>query len=265
MKKKEIEQYIKRTGHNSSVTVQQYTEGIKELFRKWKAAVNTEGTPFITDGVMDPEKWFAQAERPLFLLKEAYGGDDDWDLAAEYISDSLTGKPLPPIWRRISRWAYGMLTKEYKLSGKYHPDAAEFHVRGNPYLRGIAAINIKKYFGKNTSDYKEIEEYAVKDAEYLREQIKLCDPTVIVCGYTATALDWLFDFGRVERRNPEWYYHFELNGHEVLVIDYYHPSNHYPELMNYFTLMMIYDHAKADQYLRLKADQYLRLCDETRK
>ena len=254
MNNKEIEQYVKRIGQNSSVTVQQYTDGIKQLFHEWKAAVDTKGTPFITDGVMDPEKWFAQAERPLFLMKEAYGGEEDWDLVS-FVMQASTKEPLPPIWRRISLWAYGMLTEEYKLSGEYRPDAKEFTERGNQYLHGIAAINIKKYCGKKASDYAEIKDYAGKDAKYLCKQISLCDPTVIVCGYTAGALEEkLFGFGKANNPNPEYYYHFELNGHEVLVIDYYHPANHFPVIMNYYTLMSIYDHAKKDQYLRI--------CDE---
>ena len=98
MNNKEIEQYVKRIGQNSSVTVQQYTDEIKQLFHEWKAAVDTKGTPFITDGVMDPEKWFAQAERPLFLMKEAYGGEEDWDLFSADVPRIFT-----PILSRASQ------------------------------------------------------------------------------------------------------------------------------------------------------------------
>ena len=257
MSKLELEQCIKRRGMDSSITAQKYTDEINQLFLKWKKAVDTKGTPFITDGVMDPEKWFDQRERPLFLLKEAYGGTEDWDLAADHVLCTSSGKSLPSMWTRISRWTYGMLTSEYKLPGRYQPDAKVFKERGNKFVRSIAAINIKKYCGKEASDYEEIMEYAIKDAEYLREQIRLCDPTVIVCGYTAGALAKLFDFGKTEHGNTEYYYHFELNGHEVLVIDYYHPANHFPEIMNYFTLTSIYGLAKADQYRRF--------CDDIQK
>lgn len=34
------------------------------------------------------------------------------------------------------------------------------------------------------------------------------------------------------------------------MIDYYHPANQFPLIMNYYTLMSVYDHAKKDQYLR---------------
>ena len=71
------------------------------------------------------------------------------------------------------------------------------------------------------------------------------------------ALANLFDFGKTEHGNTEYYYHFDLNGHEVLVIDYYHPANHFPEIMNYFTLTSIYGLAKADQYRRF--------CDDIQK
>ena len=94
--------------------------------------------------------------------------------------------------------------------------------------------------------------YTRKDKDFLRKQIALCDPTVIICCYTGSALQELFDFGKGLHNKPSLYYHFELNNHEVLVLDYYHPSNHFPEIMNYNTLRAIYDQAKSDQFTRIK-------------
>lgn len=237
-------------GCQSIMNAQQYNDEMEGLLREWKAAADTKGTPFISDGVMNPEKWFAQADRPLFLLKEAYGGERDWDLARDHIMrDSQDGK-LPKIWQRISLWAYGVLTGKYRLPGTYLPGDQEFQRFGNRFLQGIAAVNLKKYCGQKTSDKDEIMRYAVKDREFLRRQIALCDPTVIVCGNTGDALAQLYDFGKAEQRNEEYFYHFTLNGHEVLVLDYYHPANHYPEIMNYFALMSVFQHAKMDQHLR---------------
>ena len=248
------DEYIRKSGMQSAMTADRYKEEIGILFKEWKAEADTQGTAFITDGVMDPEKWFSQATRPLFLLKEAYGENSDWDLATDHV---LLGRPITKdykMWKRISLWSAGMLSSDYKLPHRYNPGNAEFSEFGNNHLHQIAVVNIKKYCGKKTSDNSEIEQFAIKDKRFLQREIELCDPTVIVCGYTANALLQVFDFGKRKSWNDEYYYHFELNGHEVLVLDYYHPANQYPEIMNYFTLMHIYDLAKMDQYRRL--------CDE---
>lgn len=40
--------------------------------------------------------------------------------------------------------------------------------------------------------------------------------------------------------NENLYYNMKLNGHNVLVLDYWHPANQYPEQMNYYGLAAIY-------------------------
>ena len=44
----------------------------------------------------------------------------------------------------------------------------------------------------------------------------------------------------------EWYYFMQLNGHDVLVLDYFHPSYRPPYLMKYYGLMGIYQMALND-------------------
>lgn len=43
--------------------------------------------------------------------------------------------------------------------------------------------------------------------------------------------------------NQNLAYHITLNGHDVLVLDYWHPANQYPDIMNYYGLMSIYQQA----------------------
>ena len=105
-------------------------------------------------------------------------------------------------------------------------------------------MNVKKSDGKNNSNMDEVRSYAWFDAERLWKQLSLCDPTVIVCGYTASALDIISErmTGKKVREtdNNSLYYTMELNGHKVLVLDYWHPANHFPKEMNYFGLAAVY-------------------------
>lgn len=94
-------------------------------------------------------------------------------------------------------------------------------------------VNIKKSNGAPDSDMQEILTYAEFDRKYLRRQLELCAPTVIICGYTASALDIIMDV-------REQFYHITLNGRRVPVPDYRHPANQYPAIMNCYGLMGIY-------------------------
>ncbi len=100
-----------------------YQDGINELFSRWKMQrgtieqtvkkeqkiyeINHADSVFISDGVVCPEKWFSQNIRPLYLLKEAYGGEGDWSLIDDLL---LTDKPSSKMWKQISEWTYGLMT-----------------------------------------------------------------------------------------------------------------------------------------------------------
>ena len=233
-----------------------YVEGNNAMFADWKkltgrvpgktgydtAAIEIDhaNTVFIRDGVVCPELWFAQRTRPLFLLKEAYNGDGDWDLASDHL---LTSNSASRMWRRVSHWTYALLNTTAEELVPYDPglDVSKF---GNEYLRRIAVVNVKKSGGKNNSNMDEIRSYAWFDAERLWKQLSLCDPTVIVCGYTGSALDIIAErmTGTKVREtyNENLYYTMELNGHKVLVLDYWHPANQFPEQMNYYGLAAVY-------------------------
>ena len=233
-----------------------YIEENNALFAEWKkimgsvsdrkeygiaaTEINHANTAFIRDGVVCPELWFAQRTRPLFLLKEAYNGDGDWDLSSDHL---LTGNSASRMWRRVSHWTYALLNTTAEELAPYDPglDVSKY---GNEHLRRIAVVNVKKSGGNNSSSMDEIRSYAWFDAERLWKQLSLCDPTVIVCGYTGSALDIIAErmTGRKVRDtyNENLYYTMELNGNKVLVLDYWHPANHFPKEMNYFGLAAVY-------------------------
>lgn len=192
---------------------------------------------FIRDGVVCPEEWFSSDVRPLYLLKEAYG-NGDWDLGADHL---LTSKKITKsrMWQRVSEWTYGIMHTTAEYTPPYGA-LPVFDRYGNEYLRKIAVVNIKKSNGNSGSDMSEIMTYAEFDREYLRRQLSLCDPTVIICGYTASALDIIMGVKMRKTRNRDQLYGITLNGRRVPVLDYWHPANQYPDIMNYYGLMGIY-------------------------
>lgn len=235
--------------------IAEYREGMENLFAEWKAAEPTEvkgktgqittidhkNNVFIRDGVVCPEKWFAQDIRPLFLLKEAYGGDKDWNLI-DYLSSN---ERMSKMWSRVAHWAYGLIKTDQSHIEPYYDYSGSTYAENNE-LKQIAVINVKKSDGKAGSDWEQLNAYAEFDHERLMNQIELCEPTIIVCGYTGTPLEIITKHSQQDfrkNRNENLYYHMEIKGHDVLVLDYWHPANQYPDLMNYYTLMSIYQQA----------------------
>ena len=233
-----------------------YHERANDLFEKWKKSTGTvsyqvkrktqtlhidhKNSVFIRDGVVCPEQWFSQPVRPLFLLKEAYGGNEDWDLIADHLFPT---HPISKMWKRISMWTKGLFSTTEKSIAPFVEDDPSVINYGNVYLKQIAVINVKKSGGDKSSDMNIVRAYADFDKDRLKEQLILCDPTVIVCGYTASTLDIIFDEPVRKEYNQNLAYHITLNGHDVLVLDYWHPANQYPDIMNYYGLMSIYQQA----------------------
>lgn len=229
----------------------QYNQQMEKLRSRWKEKapkgnIDHSKNIFVMDGVVCPERWFGQEVRPLFLLKEAYGWKTDGDLIKDHLKTDERIKKST--WRRVTRWAYGLLntTAEHICPFGVNDESMYF---GNEYLQRIAAVNIKKSNGQKSSDKAEILQYAEYDKAELLEQIKIIDPTVIVCGYTISALNIIMPQPVKNYDAPEenLFYFTTVNGHQVIVLDYWHPSNRYPLHMDYYGLMGIYQQALIAQ------------------
>lgn len=227
--------------------VKQYRHNIKALFEEWErkapaGGIDHKNNAFISDGVVCPEQWFSQKVRPLFLLKEAYHGGGNWDLISEHL---LTDKKIAGgTWRRVSEWTYGLMAATANIIPPYPADEI-MNYYGNPYLRQIAVVNVKKSGGTSSSNMEIINRYAEYDQVQLHKEIELIDPTVIVCGYTISSLNIIMGetIKDYSYPNPNLYYTMYLNNHDVTVLDYYHPSNRYPAVINYYGLIGIYQQA----------------------
>ena len=190
---------------------------------------------FISDGVACPDEWFSETfnstlpnefRRPLFILKEAYGGNEDWDEAEWF----LTGKHKhgnidDKTFKNICKWASYIFGNNYEDKEKWENDS----------LKKIALINIKKYHGKSLSTNSDLKEHAKKHFDLIFEQIKLIDPTIIICGYTGWLLDVIWKekkLGRARQNGEGRVFYVSITGREIPLIDFWHPAcrtNHLAE------------------------------------
>lgn len=149
------------------------------------------------------------------------------------------------MWRRTAEWVRGIMLTE--LNGPTAP--YEEFPKGNgtyDWLKKVAIINLKKAPGKGNADIVEISEYAKTDASEIRREIALIDPDVIICGGTKDALYaacGISDKMALTVNYSHGYSRIEVCGRPRLVINYYHPANQYPRVLNYYGIVGIYHHA----------------------
>jgi len=204
---------------------------------------------FISDGPVDTETWKNRnsGKHILFLLKEAYGDSEAWSLN-NWLRDS---GPLYNIWHRVVEWTYGISNTSATQIARYAPSKISYdRINGEPneWLKQIAVMNIKKSGGVSSSDYGEILTYAEADKKELLKELEIIDPDIIVCGGTADDLNFLFDGTLKKQTCDNWYYYNSFLGDkERLIIDYYHPANRYPALLNYYGIVNIYQQALIEK------------------
>ena len=211
-------------------------ENHEELLDKWNMEPGHFGEAFIRDGVIDPVCWASSSRKVLLLLKEAYtdqGSKEGYDLC-KWIREEWGGTESN-MWPRVARWCHMVHSlekpKSYeKISDKEAKDA----------LLSSAVINIKKSNGRSFSEEENIKDYATKDKEYIKKQIVLINPQIVICGYT-----WPFvkDFW-VDWQSVSDLVYF-ADGR--IFVDYWHPANRYPHKLNYYTLAFLLQQAQREK------------------
>jgi hypothetical protein len=193
---------------------------------------------FISDGVVDDDAW-GNGKKILFLLKEAYGETEDWSLT----NWLKAKKPSTSNWKRVIEWTYGIQNTDERSIAKYSPDIFKDHP---DLFYQIAVVNLKKSGGKSHSVSEEIAAYALADQAEIRKQLALIGLDIIVCGATFGPLNQIYD-GAIRGEGTacdNWFYFTDaIAGKETMVIDYYHPANYWPALVNYYAVTNIYQQA----------------------
>ncbi|MDD3368771.1 MAG: hypothetical protein PHP50_07790 [Lachnospiraceae bacterium] len=194
------------------------------LFAEWK---NESGyITFASDGVVDPETWEKQKVKLLFVLKEVNAENQNFDL--RFFLKNGGNKNYWRTWNNVARWTKGILE-----GGDYIRKVSK--ADKTYYLSKIAAMNLKKVGGRAFAENEKIREYTKRDAYYIKKQILLYNPDIIICcgrGDGKNA-DLLFEDVLTEEVCSNWkrtangFYYFEIQLSEkkhVPVISFYHPQ-----------------------------------------
>ncbi|MBY0242650.1 MAG: hypothetical protein K2X55_25385 [Burkholderiaceae bacterium] len=156
---------------------------MRALFDEWRPLVEADAGHFVEDGIVCEEGWNSATRKILFLLKEPNGYKGEYGSLNELLRKAAAPNSTSSMWDRptfhnVGRWTYGLLN----YSGEV-PDYVKANRARKTAVLGCAYINIKKSSGGARAT-KEVEVHAEKYAEFLRRQVAIIQPDVVVCGGT---------------------------------------------------------------------------------
>lgn len=222
------------------------TEQLNNLFERWSA--EKPCNIFMKDGIVCEENY----EGVLYILKDVNNAKPDElnDMRID-VQESCDGGRT---WFNVARWTSALLDGksfeqfEYDKKLAYGKDDHTFqHVQ----MRRAAVVNLKKEAGKSCANDNEINRFACEHKEYLREEIEICDPKmIVVCGVGIFkgAKNVLGNLVPIQKERPK----FELaqnweiatatlNGKTFPVVQFRHPSTGCNKEKSYNDMLKIRD------------------------
>lgn len=161
-------------------------EALEALFTRWREhwAANQVTDKFVPDGIGDEAAWNACPRKLLWVLREPNDTSPrskEWDLRTFLRTPAweLTDQQRPGnYWQNIARCSYGVIYQPCSF------DLAEANFRTSGILRLISIMNIKKAPGRDRVVWPELKRYAERDAVFIREEVEIIDPQIIICAGT---------------------------------------------------------------------------------
>lgn len=206
-------------------------ECLNALFVEWRFAVGQEGNRFIADGIIHEPSYRAASTQILFLGKEPNEPSEvaSWDFREEWAKD--------PDWKhavQAKRWAFGILNGFPAWEQAQSPPV-------NTLLQ-VACMNVKKTGGNGSSKYEDIVHHVQAHGNLLRKQVEIIAPRIIIGGLRGYELWSTLVGSEVRMEMAEGVGIFRWG--QAKVIDFFHPSNRFPQSMSYALLSRVVSSAK---------------------
>ncbi len=158
------------------------------------------------DGIVCEEKFPENHYNFIFLLKETNGNDNgkeckekkDWDYVnwilhqqaeneEEVFEDGSVNKTpfYSPTFSKLYLWSSifaDILKKNTSWLPKYLDGSRIKIPEKREIFKKIGVVNLKKTWGKEATNYKELKEYALKTKDILMKEIEIINPMFVVCG-----------------------------------------------------------------------------------
>lgn len=221
-------------------------KNIASLMDEWAEFHKDKGLNcFISDGAVNADAYQKSNPKIVFFLKEAYSknNDENWSL-----TDWLNGGAMTKMWSTVSEWTYGIRN----TTSSTIPQKPRL-TRGEKIdlLKTIAIVNVKKSNGKSTSTYADLLNFVKSDLLYLKKELEILSPDIIVCGNNSSLLRAIYGANiqkdKVDSTGLIDADFMRQNGYALIdnhiIVDFYHPANQYPSILNYYSICGIYQQA----------------------
>ena len=149
---------------------------LESLFDSWKQKTTSDemlkGRPFIKDGIIDETVYSEQTTPTLFISNESnidgyFDLNKDYDIREDFKNYAIT---------RYDNWQ-GKLRE--RVSCLYQVIVNDFLKPVYEYATSFAFINLNKTGGGNQIDNR-IQHFCEKHGEYIRKEIEIIHPSLIV-------------------------------------------------------------------------------------
>ncbi|GBE39288.1 hypothetical protein BMS3Bbin08_01910 [bacterium BMS3Bbin08] len=201
---------------------------MEEIWDKWQRHYKNSPEDInriCKDGILNTEEFKSAKPKILFIMKEVN------DFAGKDLRVLLKDGPCFKMWHTVARWAAGIWKgfPEYKK------------VNNSDLMREalskIATINLKKVSGESSALWSQINAYAHRDRELLREQIRQINPDIIIACGVFEILIWLLDLD-VDPNEP-YKSPIKDNKRNAYVIPWKHPAGRFNNEKSYNALRNI--------------------------
>lgn len=167
---------------------------LEELFDRWQEAQRDEKDTdyskygnicvrkefFLPDGVVDDERFKQSQSHVLFIGKESNCSQKE-----QHESDYNKEECIEEFWlRRVAVFQGKPSILSHRLamlSRAIQKNDYQTISKDQGHLRDIAFLNLNKRGGLKISEHKTLKGYVCKYSEYIRREIELIDPGIIVC------------------------------------------------------------------------------------
>lgn len=150
------------------------TEKLNKLFDAWQ-----EDNNFVRDGIFCEDKYSREPIKILYILRETHvddkKGKPPYDLRTDLI---CRPQGEGRTWNNVARWTMALIN-DATFGGAKKIEPSKL----SQQMARIAVLNLKKSKGSSVSKMKEIAKAAENDLNNIREEIKICNPDIIIaCG-----------------------------------------------------------------------------------
>ncbi|MBR4864752.1 MAG: hypothetical protein IKU07_09265 [Oscillospiraceae bacterium] len=212
-----------------------------KIFTQWRNLVKKDSSAFfVTDGIVNEDAWKKASIRVLYLLKEVNGADDEWDerdYLANYNNKDSYIKTHSPTIDVLIKWQFGIVDAGQSSWNEVEKEILNKELQSD-LLKQICLVNIKKTAGGGIVNWEQFDAYFANTCnhDFLRQQLCLYNPQVVICGGTAWHLcqikGWEYSNWKQTSRGIRYF----VNANTTY-IDFCHPNNRGPKNMIYYALM----------------------------